>query len=65
VQPGSFMTSARGPQEEAGPKKRSRIEFAEERDVGKEGQKIMLIIDNLIFEKNETAGPGRQARRDQ
>jgi hypothetical protein len=65
VQPGSFMASARGasrdggPQEEAGPKKRSRTEFAEARDDGKEGQKTMTVIDNLIFEKNETVGPGR------
>jgi len=71
VQPDSFMASARGanrvcgPQEEAGPKKRSRTDFAEEGDNGKEGQKTMFVFNNLVFEKNKTAGPGSQACRDQ
>ena len=71
VQPGSFMASARGasraggPQEDAGPKKRSRTDFAEEGDNGKEGQKTMSVFNNPVFEKNKTAGPGSQACRDQ
>lgn len=71
VQPDSFMASARGanraggPQEDAGPKKRSRTETAEEGNKGKEVQKEMSVFNNPVFEKNETAGPVRQACREQ
>jgi hypothetical protein len=71
VQPDSFMASARGanraggPQEDVGPKKRSRTEAAEEEDHGKEVQKDMSVFNNPVFEKNETAGPARQACREQ
>jgi len=73
VVPGSFLASARGasrahgPQEENGPKKRSRTEFVEEGDQGKEVQKVVSVFNNLVFflKKNEATGPGHQACRDQ
>jgi hypothetical protein len=71
IQPGSFMASARGasraggPHDEVGPKKRSRTEIVEENVYDKEGQKAMSVVNNPIFEKDETAGPGSQARRGQ
>ena len=72
AQPGSFMAAARGasrvngPQDEAGPKKRSRTEKAEETVQEKERHKAMTVVNNPVFEKKEeTAGPGNQACRDQ
>jgi hypothetical protein len=71
VQPDSFMASARGanraagPQDDVGPKKRSRTEAVEEGNNGKEVQKEMSVINNPVFEKNKTAGPARQACREQ
>lgn len=64
VQPRSFMASARGaragePQTEVGPKKRSRMDFAEKSDKDREGKKAMSVCNNPDFEKNDqTAGPG-------
>ena len=72
VQPGSFMAAARGasrengPQDEAGPKKRSRTEIADENVQDKEGHKAMTVFNNPVFDKKEeTTGPGHQACRDQ
>jgi len=51
------MASARGasragrPQEEFGPKKRSRTEIAEEGDNEKEGQKSMFVFNNQSLKK--------------
>jgi hypothetical protein len=66
VQPDSFMASARGasraggPQDENGPKKRSRTEIADEGDQGKVVLQAGSVFNNPVFEKNETAGPGSQ-----
>jgi len=72
AQPGSFMAAARGaskvigPHDEVGSKKRSRTENTEENVHEKEGHKAMTVVNNPVFEKKEeTAGPGHQACRDQ